>query len=150
MTKNVVSFIHTFMVLMKNVDFWVLPWDVLNRYIWFTSLLGCLVSNGRQEPPKVCYFRRFYHNRYNIVSSKLGSPNGDWMSTTTSSAAPSPWRRSNLDGSSIDERWPTPKPGYRTMDQCLLHGWTRRQRTTVASAGELVRLCELRERKKKS
>ena len=28
MVKNDVSFILSFMILMKNVDFWVLPWDV--------------------------------------------------------------------------------------------------------------------------
>ena len=28
MVKNDVSFILSFMILMKNVDFWVLPWGV--------------------------------------------------------------------------------------------------------------------------
>jgi hypothetical protein len=36
----------------------------------------------------------------------------------------------------------------RVQDQRLLHGWTRRRRTTIASPGELVRLCKLRERAK--
>ena len=33
MVKNDVSFILSFMILMKNVDFWVLPWGVLDEII---------------------------------------------------------------------------------------------------------------------
>ena len=49
------------MILLKNVDFWVLPWGVLDRTVSISSLLGCLVSNGRQAPPEASYLRRFCH-----------------------------------------------------------------------------------------
>ena len=38
MAKNVVSFILSFMVLMKNMDFRVLPLDVLDETVPFSAL----------------------------------------------------------------------------------------------------------------
>ena len=38
MAKNVVSFILSFMILTKNVDFRVLPLGVLDGTTWFSAL----------------------------------------------------------------------------------------------------------------
>jgi len=38
MVKNIVTFILSFMILMKNVDFRVLPWGVLDRIAQFSAL----------------------------------------------------------------------------------------------------------------
>ena len=40
----------------------VLLWGVLDGTVRYSLLSGCLVSSGRQAPPKVCYFGRFYHS----------------------------------------------------------------------------------------
>ena len=41
----------------------VLPWGVFDGTVRYSLLSGCLVSNGRQAPPKMCYFGRFCHSR---------------------------------------------------------------------------------------
>jgi hypothetical protein len=38
MAKNIVSFILSFMILINNVDFRVLPWGALDRITWFSAL----------------------------------------------------------------------------------------------------------------
>ena len=38
MVKNGVSFILSFMILMENMDFLVLPWGVLNKTARFSAL----------------------------------------------------------------------------------------------------------------
>ena len=50
------------MILLKNVDFLVLPWGVLDGTVQYSSLSRCLVSSGRRAPLKVCYSRWFYHS----------------------------------------------------------------------------------------
>ena len=61
---NGVSIVNSFSLLNPERKTWivrVLPWGVLDGTVRCSLLLGCLVSNGRQTPPKVCYFGRFYH-----------------------------------------------------------------------------------------
>jgi hypothetical protein len=48
MIKNVVNFIHSFMTLMKNVDFRVLPWGDSTGLHSLVLSLGYFVPNERQ------------------------------------------------------------------------------------------------------
>jgi hypothetical protein len=48
MVKNVVSFIHSFMILMKSVDFRVLRWVCSTGLHSLVLSLGYFVSDGRQ------------------------------------------------------------------------------------------------------
>jgi hypothetical protein len=76
-TVNCCKLYLPFMMLLKNIDFRVLPWGVLDKTVWISSLLGCLVSNWRQVPPKMSYFRRFCYTL--LLGRTIGSWGG-WRS----------------------------------------------------------------------
>ena len=39
---------------------------MLDGTAWCSLLSGCLVSSGRQAPPKICYFGRFCHILHDV------------------------------------------------------------------------------------